>query len=109
MGNRDLFQNPQAASQGQDLYRYQRECLADSDLDSLDCLVAAEILASPLEIRLVDVKSGDHATLEPLYVSGFSEMAPRSVWSTASATLDSTEIARFWTAGCGLNKKWGTW
>ena len=102
MGDRDLFQNPQAASQGQDLYRYQRECLTNPDLDSLDCLVATEILASSLQVWLVDVKSGDHASPEPLYLSGFVEMATRSVWATACATFDPAYVTRFWTAGGGL-------
>ena len=26
-----------------------------------------------------------------------------------NSTPDSMQVARFWTAGCGLNKIWGTW
>jgi hypothetical protein len=64
-----FFQGPQAKPEGQDLCGDERQCLTDSDWDSLNGDAAVEIPTTEIATGLGPVKSGSPLALELVYLS----------------------------------------
>src|SRR5713226_7407975 len=99
-----VLQSAQAEPQGEEFRRHQRKRPAHPDLDSLDCYPAAEVAAPSLQSQVVPVQPGVDAPAESVYLSGFTQVAGRSVRDAATtaripATYSGTGM--IWTGSQG--------
>src|SRR3954470_2163752 len=104
LGDRTILQDSQAEPQGEELRGHQRKRSADPDLDSPDRYSAAEMASPSLEGQMVALQSGLDVAAEPLYLSGFEELAGRSVPDTATAARIPTTHSppgMIWTGNSG--------
>lgn len=79
MGDRALLQDAEAEPEGQNLRRRERERPSHPDLDSPDFIAGDQVAASLIQSGMVLFQHGDHASAEPLYLSGFTGLARRTV------------------------------
>ena len=68
LADRAVLQDPEAASEGEDLRRHQRKRPAHSALDRADRLASAQVATLPVPPVLVVLQPGNHAAAQSVYL-----------------------------------------